>query len=57
MADDNQKLIDAVVARVNQKMNSTYSPEATKLRRLENEVRSLRSKVSQLEKLIEEKLG
>jgi len=53
----NQKLIDAVVARVKQKMNSTYSPEATKLRRLENEVRSLRSKVSQLEKLIEEKLG
>ena len=53
----NQRLVDAVVSEVKRKMNSTYSPEATKLRRLENEVRSLRSKVSQLEKLIEEKLG
>ena len=53
----NQKLVDAVVDRVKQKLKSAYSPEATKLRRLENEIRSLRSKVSQLEKLIEEKLG
>jgi hypothetical protein len=38
-------------------MNSTYSPEAVKMRRIENEVRSLRGKVAQLERLIEEKLG
>ena len=50
----NQKIVDAVVERVKQKMNSTYSPDAIKMRRLEQEVRTLRSKVSQLQKQVEE---
>jgi outer membrane murein-binding lipoprotein Lpp len=50
----NQKLVDAVVERVKQKMNSTYSPEAAKMRRLETEVRTLRSRVAQLQKQVEE---
>ena len=53
----NQRLVDAVVERVKQKLNSTYSPDAIRMRRMQNEVRSLRAKVSQLEKLIEEKLA
>ena len=50
----NQKLVDAVVERVKQKLNSSYSPEAIKMRRLEQDVRSLRSQVAQLKKQIEE---
>ena len=48
----NQRLVDAVVERVKQKLTSTYSPEAIKMRRLEQDVRTLRSKLAQLEKLV-----
>lgn len=50
----NEKLVNAVVERVKQKLNTNYSPEAMKLRRLEQDLRSLRSQVAQLKQKIQE---
>jgi outer membrane murein-binding lipoprotein Lpp len=53
----NQKLVNAVVTKVNQRTKSAYSPEAVKMRRLEQDVRTLRAQIARLQKLVEEKLG
>ena len=50
----NEKLVNAVVERVKQKMNTNYSPEAMKMRRLEQDIRSLRSQIAQLKQQIKE---
>ena len=50
----NEKLVNAVVERVKQKMNTNYSPEAMKMRRLEQDIRSLRSQLAQLKQQIKE---
>lgn len=50
----NEKLVNAVVERVKQKLNTNYSPEAMKMRRLEQDLRSLRSQVAQLKQQIKE---